>query len=101
MIVDAINESEATDQVEKMLLDLAKSCRNLRLLISSTSSPKQTWTDFPNVYLEESCMATKTVNKDIRNYVDHKIAENAALQVFSESLRQEIKEVILGLANGV
>jgi hypothetical protein len=46
-------------------------------------------------------MATKTVNEDIRSYVDHKIAENAALKVFSESLRQEIKKAILGLANGV
>jgi hypothetical protein len=47
VIVDVINECEATGQVEKMLLGLAKSGRNLRLLIPSTNSPKQTWKDFP------------------------------------------------------
>lgn len=54
VIVDAINESKVTDQVEEMRLDWAKSCKNLRLLISSTSSSKQNWTEFPGVFLEES-----------------------------------------------
>jgi len=101
LVIDAINESETTDEIENTLWNLAKFCKNLRLLISSTSSPKQTWSDVSPSTLEETFMSTKTINEDICNYVDQKIAENSSLKLFSESLSQEIKDAILGSANGV
>lgn len=100
IFVDAINESQSSDQVEEMLSDLAKSCQNVRLVLSSTYSVKQSRID-ANVIFRESPMATKTVGRDIRIYVDSQIAGTATLSALSSALRQEIREAILDRSDGV
>ena len=99
--VDAINESEIPDKVNQMLLTLAETCENLRMIVTSTSSVDHAWLNNRNVRVLRYSMSAKAIDEDIGIYVDDYIARHVTLSTLSQSLRNEIKEAIMDRANGV
>ncbi|KAL8860992.1 MAG: hypothetical protein Q9178_002505 [Gyalolechia marmorata] len=99
--VDAINESEIPDKVNQMLLTLAETCENIRMIVTSTSGVDHAWLNNRNVRVLRYSMSAKAIDEDIRIYVDDYIARHVTLSSLSQSLKNEIKEAILNRANGV
>ena len=101
IVIDAINESERAEEIQKVLLNLAETCKNIRLIVTSTSRINGSWCESRHVKVAQCYMSTKTIDADIRVYVDDQIANNVSLSTLSPSLKKEVKEAILSRANGV
>lgn len=101
VVIDAINESEVPDKIQLVLLDLAETCKNMRLIVTSTSKMNNSWLESKSVRVMQCYMTTTTIDDDIRIYVDDQIESNVSLSVLSPSLKAEVREAILSRANGV
>jgi hypothetical protein len=97
--IDAVNESEKATEVVTLLFELAKKCKNVRLLISSTGDhgiQRSTETT-----VSEIEMRAGEVDNDIRLYIDSALAENDNLKRFGEVLKADIREAVLSRSDGM
>jgi len=101
VVIDAVNESEVSEQVKEMLFDLASSCKNIRMIITSTSGVDSSRLRSKDIRIVECRMSTKTIDDDIRIYVDYQIRTQSALSTLSDPLKDEVREAVLNRANGV
>jgi hypothetical protein len=99
LVLDAINESEISTELETLCYRLAATCPKLRIIISSTSD----WslnTD-PSVIRFDAQMNSRDVDNDIRVYIDRRLKFDKTLGMLSESLKEEIRDVVLSKSNGI
>jgi hypothetical protein len=97
--IDAINESEKATEVVTLLFELARKCKNVRLLISSTGDHGIQRPIETTVFEIE--MRAGEVDDDIRLYIDSTLAENDNLKRFGEALKGDIREAILSRSDGM
>jgi hypothetical protein len=97
--VDAINESEKSTEVVPLLFELAQSCKNVHLLISSTGDHGIQISIETTVFEIE--MRAGEVGDDIRLYIDSALAENDNLKRFGEALKNDIREAVLSRSDGM
>jgi hypothetical protein len=99
MVIDAVNESSMRTDLEPLLHRLAASCPNVRIFVSSTND--HSFDSDTHVAICDVEMNVKDVDQDIRVYIEDKLNTDKMLRVLSESLKQEVRDLLLSRSNGM
>jgi hypothetical protein len=100
LLVDAVNESERSTEIVELLFRVAEQCKNARVLITSTWDLGRKMLKTPQKILEIE-MCTRDIREDICLYIDSTLTEDSNLGGYSEELKQNIREAVLGRAAGM
>ncbi|GIC90547.1 uncharacterized protein Aud_006982 [Aspergillus udagawae] len=98
IVVDAINESSESAKVFDALLTLLESSDNIRIMVTSTTSPP---VSNPAISILRSQMRPSTNRIDIEAFLDTQLQSVPALQRLPEYIKSRIKKVLLEKANGM
>ena len=98
--VDAVNESEKTNEIVTALFQLAEECKNLCILISSTRGYRN-HSDRTHFSIAEIDMCAEKVDEDVRLYIGKALTEDENLKKFSETLKTDVESAILTRSNGM
>lgn len=94
ILVDALNESSQTENIEASLLKLARLSPNIRILVTTTStraSSKEA--NFLNIKAE-------TMKEDIKTFIQYRLEHDNTLRNLTPTLQAEIEETLLKNADG-
>lgn len=98
IVVDAINESSESAKILDALLALLESSDNIRIMVTSTTSPP---VSDPAIHILRAQMKPLTNKIDIEAFLDAQLTSAAALRRLPEHIRSRIKQVLLDKASGM
>ncbi|KAJ6111824.1 hypothetical protein N7523_007885 [Penicillium sp. IBT 18751x] len=96
LLVDAINESSEVDVVEPLLLRLANSSPNLRILVTTTAVST---TVLPE-YARTLNVSAQMMRRDIDTFIKHRFEQDETLKSLPRKLKAEVEETLLYKADG-
>lgn len=99
IVVDGVNESAKASDIVTVLLSFARSSSHFRFLFSSTENSKSS-SAWRYCRLIPTEMDASAVDPDIQVYVNDQLAKNPSLRRYTRSLKADIGEAILELADG-
>lgn len=94
ILVDALNESSETENIERSLLNLARQSQNIRVLVTTTSTTTSSKeANFLNIKAE-------TMKEDIKSFIHYRLEHDNTLRNLTPQLQAEIAETLLKNADG-
>jgi hypothetical protein len=95
LLIDAINESCETVNIERLLSTLANRSPNIHILVTTTSVRTS---DLP--YAKRLNVSAKMIQSDICAFIQHRLNQDDTLKSLSAKLKAEIERNLLFKADG-
>lgn len=94
ILVDALNESSETENIERCLLYIARLSLNIRILVTTTS------TRTPSKVANFLNIRAETMKEDIKSFIQYRLEHDKSLRNLTPKLQAEIAETLLSNADG-
>jgi hypothetical protein len=95
LLIDAINESCETVNIERLLSTLANRSPNIRILVTTTSVRTS---NLP--YAKTLNVSAEMMRNDIYAFIQHRLNQDDTLKSLSAKLKAEIERTLLSKADG-
>ncbi|KAJ5161099.1 hypothetical protein N7492_006491 [Penicillium capsulatum] len=96
ILLDAVNESQDLEAIQRSLLRLVDESKNIRVLVTTTTttlSPKRHHVSALNI-------STKMMRADIETFIQHRLERDDTLRNLTPKFKAEIEDTLLRNADG-